>query len=242
MEILSVFFSIYAVYWIWDTLYAQSPGSFAISITKMTTYAVLGMAMETIFLPWIGPQRYISLQMKQGLLEMDLMKPIDFQVHLLARNAGETFFRFFLLFLPTLLLSAWFFDFRLPDSIWDGAAFLVSVLLAYLILFGLNFLMGMISIVTIDIESMSWAYMAVLRFMSGQMVPLWMYPAWLAGVLMFLPFQSIYYVPISLYIGELHGAAAFRAMGLQAIWVVILFGAGRWIWVRIYSKMMVQGG
>ncbi|MEY4479539.1 MAG: hypothetical protein RLZZ267_217 [Bacillota bacterium] len=242
MEIISVFFSIYAVYWIWNTLFAQSPGSFEISLAQMTTYAVLGMAMETIFLPWIGPQVYISEQMKHGLLEMDLMKPVDFQFHLFARNAGETFFRFFLLFIPTLLVSAYFFDFKLPATFLDGAYFLVSVFFAYMILFGLNFLMGMISIVTINIESISWAYQGVLRFLSGQVVPLWMFPASIAGVLAVLPFQSIYYVPISLYIGELQGVDAVRAIAIQAVWVVVLMGLGRFVWSRIYSKMMVQGG
>lgn len=242
MEIISLFLSIYAVYWIWNTLFAQSPESFEVSLKQMTNYAVLGMAMETIFLPWIGPQMYISDRVKHGLLEMDLMKPVDFQFHMLARNAGETFFRFFLMFVPVLLLGALFFGFDLPATFIDACLFLVSLFFAYLILFSLNFLMGMISIVTINIESISWAYMGVLRFMSGQMVPLWMFPAWLAGALSVLPFQSIYYVPISIYIGELQGVEMFRALSWQLFWVVALAALGRYTWYRIYSKMIVQGG
>jgi ABC-2 type transport system permease protein len=242
MEMLSTFFSIYAVYYIWTTLFAQNPESFQISLQQMTTYAVLGMAMEIIFLPWIGPQYYIAEQLRHGLLEMDLMKPIDFQWHLLARNAGETFFRFFLLFVPTLVISSLFFGFHLPANALEATTFLLSVLFAYFIFFGLNFLMGMIAIVTLHIESISWAYMGILRFMSGQMVPLWMFPAWLAAVLKVLPFQSMYYVPISIYIGQLRGQAMLEALGWQLVWAVSLVALGRFVWSRIYKKMVVQGG
>lgn len=102
--------------------------------------------------------------------------------------------------------------------------------------------MGMVAIVTLHIESISWAYMGVLRFMSGQMVPLWMFPAWLAAGLKVLPFQSMYYVPISIYIGEIRGQAAVTALGWQLFWAVSLVALGRFVWSRIYKKMVVQGG
>jgi ABC-2 type transport system permease protein len=242
MEIITEFIAIYGVFWVWHTLYAQDASLFTISLDQMITYAVLGMALETIFLPWIGPQMYISDRVKNGLLEMDLMKPIDFQLHMLARNAGEVVFRFFLMFLPILIVCGLFFDFKLPSSFLDGATFLLSVFFAFLILFALNFLLGMLSIVTISIQSISWAYQGLLRFLSGQIVPLWMFPVGLATVVGALPFSSIYYVPSSIYIGKIHGMGALHALGIQVVWIVVLFGLGRFAWSRIYSKMMVQGG
>lgn len=242
MEVLSVFFSIYAVYFIWTTLYAQNPDSFQVSLQQMTTYAVLGMAMETVFLPWIGPHRYIADQMRYGLLEMDLMKPLDFQWHLLARHAGESLFRFVLRFFPTLLIGALFFGFHLPGNFEDAGLFLLSVLFAYFIFFSLNFLLGLLSIVTVHIESILWAYVALLRFLSGQMVPLWMFPDWLATTLSWLPFSSIYYVPISIYIGQLHGEALWHALAIQLAWALGLLLLGRLLWLRVHTKMIVQGG
>ena len=57
-----------------------------------------------------------------------------------------------------------------------GLLFLLSLALAFLVAFSLNFLIGMISIYTMEMRRITWVYHAVLRFFSGQMVPLWIFP------------------------------------------------------------------
>ena len=87
-EIFLTFLRMYGIYWLWRILYTQRPGAFGVDLNQMVTYGVLGMALE-IFV-WSRPQMYISRQVKSGAIDTDLMKPLDFHFHMLARSTGET--------------------------------------------------------------------------------------------------------------------------------------------------------
>jgi ABC-type uncharacterized transport system permease subunit len=131
---------------------------------------------------------------------------------------------------------------QLPPNLWTGALFGISLALGYLVLFHLNFLLGSLAVVTLDIRHISWAYYSVVRFFGGQMIPLWLFPpflAWLAGA---LPFQSTYFIPMSIYIGNLSGAEAIQAIGFQLVWLVVLVLLSRLLWNWAHRRLVVQGG
>jgi ABC-2 type transport system permease protein len=131
---------------------------------------------------------------------------------------------------------------NLPPNVWTSVLFAISLGLGYLVLFHLNFLLGSLAIVTLDIRHISWAYYSVVRFFGGQMIPLWLFPpflAWLAGV---LPFQSTYFIPMSIYIGNLSGTEAIQAIGFQLVWLVVLVLISRLLWSWAHRRLVVQGG
>ena len=70
----------------------------------MISYAVLGVALEAILHPRNGPQIYIMEQVRKGTIEMDIMKPIDFQFYMFAKNMGSIAVRFLFLVFPSLIV------------------------------------------------------------------------------------------------------------------------------------------
>ncbi len=242
LQLISVFLMMYSVHWIWTSLYSQHPAAFGVNVAQMVTYGILGMALEAIFNPGQGPQMYIATQLKTGGIDTDLAKPLDFHLHMLARNFGEILFRFGTLVLPSALIGGAFLGLQFPASPVAAGLFAVSLLLGYLVLFALNFLLGMLAVVTLDIRSISWAYNSLVRFFSGQMVPLWLFPGFLGALANVLPFRSIYAIPISIYIGKLNGSAALEALIFQSVWVIALFIVGRLAWNGVHTRLVVQGG
>ncbi|WP_139787158.1 ABC transporter permease [Cohnella massiliensis] len=242
LQLVAACLMMYSVHWVWNTLYAQSPQAFGVSLRQMIAYGILGMALETVFAPGRGPQTYMAEQVKTGSIDTDLSKPLDFHFHMLARNFGETLFRFCALVVPSLLVGAAFLGLQPPPGFGNLLLFLVSLLLGYFVLFSLNFLVGTAAVLTLDIGSVSWAYNALLRFFAGQMVPFWLFPDFLEAVARCLPFQSIYYIPITIYIGKADGAAALEGILLQAGWALLLLAACRLAWNRVQSRLIVQGG
>lgn len=239
--ILATLIGMYATHSLWRILYTQSPGAFGMSLEQMTTYGVLGMIMAQTMSAGNQIQSYIAQQVRMGTLEVDLLKPLAFPYHMFCRNFGE-----FLVGLVTrgvvcFGLAFLILGMRAPDHPSAFLAFLASLFLGYLVLFGISLLMGMLAIVTLDIRSYSWAYGALVRFASGQMVPLWMFPPFLAGLLALLPFKNIYYVPISLFIGAYEGSYA-EALLSQTLWALGLIAASVIIWSRLYQHITVQGG
>ncbi|RHS52793.1 ATP-binding cassette domain-containing protein [Blautia sp. AM46-5] len=88
----------------------------------------------------------------------------------------------------------------------------------------------------------NWGYNALLRFFSGQMVPLWIFPSVLGVISDFLPFRCIYAIPMSIYIGNYVGVDMLGALVVQFIWIFILWLTSCLLMKRVFARVMIQGG
>ncbi|MBL7162030.1 MAG: ABC-2 family transporter protein [Anaerolineales bacterium] len=237
----SVFIMMFASFSLWSILYRQSPNAFGMDLERMTTYGMLGMLLW----PIMGTARdiayYIAEQVRMGLLELDLMKPVDFIFHMFCRNLGEFCVELLMRGVPGILFGYFFLGFIPPVSLVAGLAFLLSLALGYLVFFGINLLMGMLAIVTLDIRSYGWVFWSLTRFASGQMVPLWMFPPALGALVAALPFKDVYFTPMAIYIGVYEGSLMGPLLS-QVAWASGLFLAARLIWMRVQRRITVQGG
>jgi ABC-2 type transport system permease protein len=241
LNMVYTFLMMYSVGYVWRALYASNPTVMKVGLSEMITYAVLGVALEAIMHPRQGPQIYIMEQVRKGTIEMDMIKPIDFQFYMFAKNIGHITVRFLLLVLPSLAAAYFFFAFQFP-SMHQFLAFLGSLALAILVSFLLNFILGLLSMITMNIRNINWGYNAVLRFFSGQMVPLWMFPGVLGVMGYLLPFRCIYSIPMSIYIGNYTGFGMLEALGMQFVWVVLLWICSRLLMKYVFRKLLIQGG
>ena len=106
----------------------------------------------------------------------------------------------------------------------------------------MNFILGLLSMITMNIKNINWGYNAVLRFFSGQMVPLWIFPGILGTVSGILPFRCIYAIPMSIYIGNDAGVDMLRVLGVQFVWILLLWIVSRLLMKRVFARVMIQGG
>jgi len=239
VEIFLTFLRMYGIYWVWRILYTQKPGAFGVDMKQMVTYGVLGMALQ--ILVWSRVQWYMASQVKSGAIDTDLMKPLDFHIHMLARSLGETIVGGSLA-LPGLIFSFFVLGVSLPADPGTAVAFFISLVLGFLVIFHLNFMLGSLAVLTLDIRHISWAYNSIVRFFGGQLVPLWLFPPTLAAIANILPFQSTFAIPMSIYIGKIAGADIFRALGFQLSWMVVLVLSSRLLWTWAHRRLVVQGG
>ncbi len=241
LNFVYTFLMMYSVGYVWRALYAANPSATGVDLSQMISYAVLGVALESVMHPARGPQSYIIEQVRKGTIEMDILKPIDFQFYMFAKNAGHMAVRFLFLVLPSLIAAYFLFSLQLPGAA-ELLGFICSLLLALLVSFYLNFMLGLLGMITMNIQNISWGYNAVLRFFSGQMVPLWIFPGILGVVSNLLPFRCIYAIPMSIYIGNYSGVGMLGELRIQIIWVILLGIASRMLMRYVFSRVMIQGG
>jgi ABC-2 type transport system permease protein len=239
--VLATFIMMYASYSLWAILYRQDPNAFGLDLARMTTYGALGMLLIPILEAAATPQYYIAEKVRQGTLELDLVKPLNFILHMLYRSLGEFCAQLLLVGVPGLAFASLFLGFQPPVSWQAGVGFAASLALGYLIFFGVSMLMGMLSALTLDIRSYSWAYWSLVSFTSGQLVPLWLYPPLLGAIAAALPFKSIFFVPMSIYIGAQEGSMA-GALLSQVVWAAGVFVLVHLAWVRVQRRIVIQGG
>ena len=230
----------YGMRWLWITLYTQRPGAFGVSLQQMVTYAVLSMAIENLF--YTGPQFYMSRQVRSGAIDGDLLRPLDFHFHMLARSTGEMFFRVIVIALPAMLLGYFLFDLQLPETLQTTFLFVVTLLLGYLVNFHLDFLLGSLGLVTLEVHTIAWVFGAMARFFSGQLVPLWLFPGVLGLLANILPFRAVVSTPLSVYAGVLKGSAILQALAFQLVWLSLLLIVSRWLWGHVQARLVSQGG
>jgi len=239
----SVFLQLYVVFTLWNVLFTQAPDAFGrMTLPQMVTYAMLGMLLGSILEIYDGVHSYIQRQVRMGMITTDLMKPVDFMYQLMARDFGAMVVRLTYYMLPPFLIAYFLFDLVLPTSLPQILGFVLALAQAWVILFFCNFLFGLISFKTLDLTGFSFTYWAMVRFASGQIIPLWMYPDFLQPLLYALPFQAVFYTPLAIFTGVHAGDAMWTALLIQSAWIVGLFVFSRIIWSRIHRHLVVQGG
>jgi viologen exporter family transport system permease protein len=242
LRILDNLVIMYGAYWLWNTLYTRHPGLFPVSREQMITYGMLAMLMDTIFSATNVVRWTIMGQVRTGAIQMDLLRPLDYLFHQLARNVGQMGFYILTLGLPGFLTGALLLGLGAPAGFSNGALFLLSMIPAYLIAFALNFLLGTVAVYTINIQRIGWVYYSLVGFFSGQLIPLWFFPAFLARVVNLLPFRCIIGIPLSIYIGRYSFVEAAQALGIQIAWAAGLLIVCRLAWKRAHAHLTVQGG
>lgn len=236
--------AMYGARCLWVALHNQNPALLERSLPSMITYAMLAMALNIVFYPSgeNSVDQYMGEQVRRGAIDTDLLRPLDFQLQMLYRNSSYILSTLLLLVLPAWLTGVLFMGMQLPASCLHAAAFALSLLLAYLVLFSLNFLLGLISMVTMNIRQITWAYRGLVDLLSGKLVPIWLFPVGMQTIMYMLPFRCIFDIPLNIYTGALSGSALTSQLLLQAAWACALLAAGQMAWRAVKRRMTVQGG
>ena len=97
--------------------------------------------------------------------------------------------------------------------------------------------------ITLALEQPIWLIVDVRRaiegVLSGALLPLAMLPWGLGSVLEWLPFASMAWAPLAIYTGV--SDAAPLLLG-QAVWSLVLWPLGLWVWNASRERVVGYGG
>lgn len=128
-----------------------------------------------------------------------------------------------------------------PD-LFTLAAFLLSLVLAFLLGFFLEASMGLLGFWMLEIGSLFFVYMLFSFFMSGHMFPLDMVsPPW-RGIIEFFPLQYLAYFPSAVLLQKATGWELARGLAIQAGWTAFFIVLCRWLWSRGTRRYSAFGG
>jgi ABC-2 type transport system permease protein len=238
--VLTYLFNVSVYYFIWRAVFRSGHTVMGLTLDDMITYVAVGWAIRSFYFNEID--RDLGGQVEEGKLAMNLIRPVDFQLVMIADAAGQSAFRAILFTLPISVVLALLFPLKGPASPAAGALFLVSAVLSFFLVAGLNFLVGLIAIRSKSILGILRAKYLVLELLSGLLIPTTLFPEPLRSVLFASPFPHINFTPAALYLGKATGAEAAKLLALQAGWTLVLLGVGQWAWRRSQRRITIQGG
>ncbi len=180
-------------------------------------------------------------RIRTGDVVADLYRPADYQAWWAAVAYGKAAFYAVFRGVPPFLVGAAVFDVRLP-SVAVLPWFAVSIATAVAVGFGWRFLLGLSAFWLLDDRGTSALGLFLALFLSGLVVPIVFFPAWLETAARILPFASMVQVPAEIFLGKHQGAAAVPAVAVQLAWAVALAAAGRLLLARAVRRVVVHGG
>ncbi|GAA1409602.1 ABC-2 family transporter protein [Kitasatospora putterlickiae] len=224
-------------------LWRARPGLGGYDESAAVTYIWISQALlVTVAVMGGGFQDDVQERFRSGDIAIDLYRPVDFQGWWLATDLGRAAFDLFARGVPPLLVGALAFHTRMPERPLTWVFFLLAVLLALVVSFGVRFLVSLTGFWLHDTEGVRTLVVMLSIFLSGLLLPLALFPGWLGDLAPVLPWAALVKVPTDVFLERVTGAGVLGALGFQLAWALVLLAAGRLVQLLATRKVVVQGG
>jgi len=237
---------------LWTAVFAATsrPDIAGYSRNDIVAYYLLTMVTRA-FSSMPGLAGGISRSIRDGSIKKYLVQPVDYVAFLLAARVAHKLVYYAVAILPfaaVFWLCRGYFP-PAPDAA-TIAAFLLALVLSFLLGFFMEATLGMLGFWVLETSSIVFAYMLVQYLLSGHMFPIDMLagiPTGIGGVsvadvVRWLPFEFTAYFPAAVWLGKVQGPALVRGLAIEAAWVVVMAVACRVAWWRGTQRYAAYGG
>lgn len=206
----------------------------AITYTGLTQAMIAWLALFT----WVD----IIRSVQTGEISSDLLKPVNYFSFWMAKDLGRALVSLLTRGLTIMVFYAVVFDISYPHSPVQWLGLALALFLAWLISFSFRFLTNLSAFWTPNAVGFARFFFALSWFTSGFMMPLRFFPEWFERLCYLTPFPQMISTVTDIYLGLLSGPQVFRALFVQALWALILIGAGQLVLRAGVRRLVIQGG
>lgn len=185
-------------YFIWTALYGTNGSLAGIGLEQMIRYfgasALIGyLTMD--FADW-----NLQMLVRTGKYLTFTLRPVHHRFFALSQKVGHRILGFFFEFLPCLIIFVILFRIpMIPEHLmWT----ILSVALAFLMNFYVNYCLGLTAFWLTKADGLRHVYGLIAQIFSGSLIPLVFFSEFLQKLLFFLPFQYTLYVPAMVWTGN----------------------------------------
>ena len=211
-------------------------------LAHVITYVWLQQAFFRMLLSSDGD---LMDKIRTGGIAYDLCRPLPLYGFYYARIMAQKLMGSLLRAVPMIIFAA-----LLPGGWGMGAPASLPALLAAAaaLVLGLSCVCAMENITmaftmrTLDPRGIQAMLNLLMTILSGNLLPLTLFPDSWQRVITLLPYAQLLDAPIRLYTGEYALARAPQVLLLQAGWTAALIAAGCWLWRRNQKRLVLQGG
>jgi ABC-2 type transport system permease protein len=227
-------------YFLWKSIYSYSDTIRGLTFNETFLYVGLGSAIFILlktYADW-----FIHYEIREGNIATYLTKPIDYQIYNLFANLGSLLINLTAITLPTAFVMIFIFHVRVTPGV-GLLLFPISLLLAFLISFSIDYFIGLLAFYSESIWGVSITKEIIVTVLSGALIPLQFFPDAIQNVLYWLPFQAIYHTPLMMITRPDQGLQVFLPMLLvQIAWAISLFVLARLFYNQAIKVLRIAGG
>ena len=234
---------LFATISLWRTVYAGQEGNVGgYTLAQMISYYLV-VTIVDMFTAVSEDDWQIAADIREGNISQFLLKPIDYLTYRLCLFlAGRAIYTAVALVPTVLFILLQREYFVAPADLVTVGWFMLSIVLTALLQFFISYAMALLAFWVLEVSTFIFILFAFEYVAGGHLFPLDILPPALARVLAFTPFPYQLYFPVSIYVGKATGAALYRGMVIQFLWVVAAYLFARFMWARGIRKYSAVGG
>jgi ABC-2 type transport system permease protein len=228
---------------IWRAIFAQRTSDVAgYDYQAMVWYFLLTILVNNLVAP-TEDEWQIAADIRDGQMNAFLVKPFNYLGYRISLYASYRLL-YTVFTLAPLAAVVWYFraDVTLPASAGTWGITAVSLAMAGMIQFFIAYSLAMMAFWILEISTIVFILYSFEYFLSGQIFPLDIMPAWMHGALQVLPFTYELFFPISIFLGKVHGAELGRGLAIQAAWLFVMWMTARTMFRRGVRHYQAVGG
>ena len=205
-----------------------------------SSYAWLAQAaLSTVYLfAWSE----VAVRIRSGDIAVDLARPVDLQLSLLAADLGRAAYSLLPRGLPALAVGALTFGLTVTTDPLMWLLGLASLTAAVVVSFACRFAVNLVAFWWVEIRGLMTLYVVATNVLCGLIVPVRWFPDWLRALAAATPFPSMLQTPVDVLGGTARGTAALAEVAVQLGWAVATLAGGRVLLRLATRKLVVQGG
>lgn len=216
---------------IWVTVFGSRDVVGGYRQDEMITYVIIGYTMHVMTRNFLNQP--VSDDIEKGTLSQFLVKPIQYISYIMTREVGRNGLTWSFSVATQMIFVALFWKHMLPPSSAAAAAIIVvMLLLAVLINLFISFLVGCVAFWTVETLGAQVFLQTLRRMFAGNFFPLNLLPVGFVTASFLLPFSYSFFVPMQLYLGKMSIVEGFAGIGVEAVWIVLLYGITRFVWAK----------
>lgn len=243
--ILSDILGCFVSFFVWQAVYKSNGGESFMGFDRSSMVVYIFLTFMSIQIIGSDATFNIAQEIKDGSISMRIIKPISYNTTFLFQEIGNKIMNIGVVFIP-LVVGVEVYRFAITGTVqFDILKFLVylfSCIIAYLINFFFNICYGFTAFVFKNLWGSNLLKDCIVGFLSGAVIPLAFMPDVLRVIMTILPFASLSYTPVMIYMGKYSGTDILIYMGLQIFWCIAFWVLTKVIWKCVIKRLCVQGG
>jgi ABC-2 type transport system permease protein len=233
-------FMVVSMYFLWQAIFNGRQSLAGFTWDEMKSYLLIVFITNSL-ISWYSETK-IAWKILDGSVAMDLLKPLDFQKARLSETLGTSILEGGVSVAMACIVMLIFAGITVPTNIVTWILFLISLFSGLLIKFSIVYIAGLFCFWTSSPNGIAWTRAAVTNLFSGALIPLAFFPDWLKTASLILPFQGIVHIPANIFLDRLQGGTLFIMVGVQLVWVIVLWYIGKLVWARAVRQVTIHGG
>ena len=229
---------------IYNGFYKSNPSAVSVEISDISSYIWLQQSFLALFMAWIIDEDVLE-QISSGNVAYEICRPLDIYNMWFVKNAANRISKAILRCFPIIIISSLLpgvYRLQPPDSIASFILFLLSMILALIVVLGYTMLIYIFSFYTISPIGIKMIMIMLADFFSGSLIPLPLLPDSIKDIFYLSPFGAMQNTPFMIYSGVLSNMESIKHLLVQVFWAIILIVLGRLIMRKAMRKVVVQGG